>query len=115
MRLEGARQLALRPTAFNAATARRTRAGSGAKSAAYAAGEIVWPEASRVPSRSGVRTFSPKLRRTMDDRSAGPRSDASLMAWASVGAGFGISLPTRRAGPGLALRQADHASARRPS
>src|SRR3989442_15037718 len=115
MRLEGARQLALRPAAFNAATARRTRAGSGAKSAAYAAGEIVWPEASRLPSRSGLRTFSPKLRWTMVDGPAGPRPDALLIAWASVGAGLGISLPACWAGAGGELWQADNASARRPS
>src|SRR2546422_10176666 len=116
MRLEGARQPALRPAAFSVVRARRTRAGSGAKSAAYAAGEIVLPEASRLPSRSGLRTFSPKLRWTMVGEPAGPRSVALLIAWASVGAGLGISLPACWAGAGWwELWQADNARARRPS
>src|SRR5207244_11803896 len=115
MRLEGARQPALRPAAFSVVTARPTRAGSGAKSAAYAAGEIVWPEASRLPSRSGLRTFSPKLRWTMVDGPAGPRSVAVLIAWASVGAGLGTSLPPCWAGAGRERWQANHARPRRPS
>src|SRR2546428_722470 len=105
-----------RPHGFaRGGVARRTRAGSGAKSAAYAAGEIVWPEASRLPSRSGLRTFSPKLRWTMVEGPAGPRSVALLIAWASVGAGLGISRPACPAGAGWEIWQADNARARRPN
>src|SRR6266702_5555456 len=110
IRLDGGCQTARRPAASSVATARWTRTGSGPKRAAYSDADTVLPDASSASSWPWLRTFRPKLRKTVVEESAGPRRVEWLIAATSVGGGFSRPLPTCWGGLGWGDWQAETAT-----